>query len=330
VSRVRAPRQDDSALRWSLAGPDTDLAASLEELAAGNFIAASDLLGRASFAPLESDLRCYRLMLMAQSALPSGAAERWVAERPGDRDAWALLARVAVLRAVRAYKHGEPRSRELTAVAWRVCEEAARKVPGDPVPWVARLQLAAAVPVDQDPASGRLHYENPYPLLDEVQQRHRLSREGHFRLLAAVGPEAGGSMAQVIEAMQHVMQYVPEGSVLHLLPVLMHLTSFRTRAASGERDRLIAADREWSTITAKLAIEGAYGRWFASGRRDPEVLLPDLHLLAHALWRADSFDAAGEVFHQIGPWAVAVPWNEHGEAERILQRARDRCLRPPG
>ena len=330
MSRHRTAAPDGSDLKWSLAGPDTDLAASLEELAAGNFIAAADLLGRAGFAPLESDLRCYRLMLMAQTALPSGAAERWVAERPGARDAWALLARVAVLRAVRAYKHGDPQARELTAQAWRVCKEAARKVPADPVPWVARLQLAAAVPVGQDPASGKAQYENPYPLLDEVRRRHPLSREGHFRLLAAVGPEAGGSMAQVIEAMQHVMQYVPEGSVLHLLPVLMHLTSFRTRAASGERDRIVAADREWSTIAAKLAVEGAYAHWFASGHRHPEVLLPDLHLLAHALWRADAFDAAGEVFRQIGPWAVAVPWNEHGDAERILQRARDRCLRPPG
>lgn len=330
MSRLRAAAQDGTGLRWSLAGPDIDLAASLEELAAGNFIAAADLLRQPGFAPLESDLRCYRLMLMAQSALGSGAAERWVAERPADRDAWALLARVAVLRAVRAYKRGEPQSRQLTATARTVCQEAAGRVPRDPVPWVARLQLAAAVPMGQDPASDRLLHEDPYPLLDMVQQRHRLSREGHYRLLAAVGPEAGGSMAQVIEAMQYVMERVPDGSVLHLLPVLMHLTSFRTKAASGTRDRLVAADREWSTYAAKFAIDGAYGRWFASSRRHPEVLLPDLHLLAHALWRADSFDAAGEVFRQIGPWAVAVPWNEHGEAERILQRARDRCLRPPG
>ncbi|MEY9861445.1 hypothetical protein ABH935_007086 [Catenulispora sp. GAS73] len=330
MSRVRAAGQNDDALRWSLAGPDMDLAASLEELAAGNFIAASDLLKRDHSAGPASDLRCYRLMLMAQSAAPSGAAERWVAERPRERDAWALLARVAVLQAVRAHKHGEPRARDLTAQAWRVCEEAAGEVREDPVPWVARLQLAAAIPVGKNPASGKLEFENPYPLLDEVRQRHRLSREGHFRLLAAVGPEAGGTMGQVIEAMQYVMQYVPEGSVLHLLPVLMHLTSFRTNAAAGTRARLFAADREWSTYAAKFAIEGAYGRWFASSRRHPEVLLPDLHLLAHALWRADSFDAASEVFREIGPWAVAVPWNEHGDAERILQRARDRCLSPPG
>lgn len=331
MSKLRTARHAGSVdLKWSLAGPDAALAAAVEELAAGNFIAAADLLRESAFVGLDTDLRCHRLMLMAQSATGTGAAERWITEHPDDYNAWALLARVAVLRAVRAWQQGEPQARQLADRARAVCDEASARTYWDTVPGVARLQLAAAVPVDQEPRTGKLLYEDPIPLLVAVRERHRLSREGHFRFLAAVGPATGGTVGRVIENVQEIMPHVPEGSVLHLLPLLMHLTSFRARAAKGTKDRLVAADREWSTYAAKYPIERAYRRWFASGQRHPDVLLPDLHLLAHALWRADMFAEAAQVFAEIGPWALPMPWNEHGEPGRIFRRARDRCVNPPG
>lgn len=330
MSELRTLRSSNAShFVWSLAGSDTELAAALEELAAGRFVAASDLMRNSRSAGVSSDLRSYRLLLMAQSAAHSGAADRWTAERPREGDAWALLARVAVLLAVRAHQQGDAQLDQLVAAAQEACDWAAKVAPEDPVPWLARLHLAASIPVDQDPVTGKLRYENRRVLFAGVCQRHPLSREGHYRYLASAGLEAENPMAQMIQVVQDVMPQVPDGSVLHLLPVLAYLTSFRNKAAGSWRDRLVAADREWSTHAAKLAIQDAYQNWFSSARRHREVLLPDLHLLAHALWRADLFAEAGQVFAEIGPWALPVPWSEHGDPKKILLYARNRCRKPP-
>lgn len=341
MTGTRAARSGISdQLMWSPAGPNSELAAVLEELAAGKYVAASDYMTR-SWRPGEAcDVRCYQMLLMAQAAVQSGAAERWVAERPQNREVWALLARVAVLRAVRAHQHNSGQLDQLVAQAQEACDRAAALLPQDPVPWLARLQLAVSVPTGTDPESGALLYEPARPLFTGVRWRHPLSREGHYRMLTAVVSGAGGSVAQGFDFVQAVMhgtdlalaeqQVVPDGSVLYLLPVLMHLNSFRSKAAAGYRNRVVAADSEWATYAAKFAVTSAYWRWFESGNRVQDVLLPDLHLLAHALWKAELFDEAATVFEVIGPWGLPVPWNAHGDPERVFRQARDRCLKPPG
>ncbi|HEY0420365.1 MAG TPA: hypothetical protein VGC80_12680, partial [Acetobacteraceae bacterium] len=264
--------------------------------------------------------------LMAAPAAASGAAERWLAERPDERDAWALHARVAVYRAVRANRRQHPDSPVLVEMARRACIEAARNW-RDPVPWVTLLQLAG---IPQRP--GRHSAEaadDPYVLMEQLSRRHRFNREGYHRLLAAVGPEAGGSMIAVIDAARVAVSQAPAGSPLHLLPLLAHLKSYQRNAGSSYRDQVLFADREWSTAQARHEIAAAYTNWFAAPQREPDVLLPDLHLLAHALWKASMFDEAAEVFTEIGPWAYPVPWSAHGDAATYLQRARDRCLGPP-
>lgn len=322
MSRARGGRSLSKELIWSATGADSGLASALQELAAGGFIAASDLLAAGD--QVASDLRCYRLMLMAPPAAASGAAERWLAERPGDRDARALHVRVAVHRAVRAHREKHPGARELAEVARRACIEAAERDWRDPAPWVARLQLAC-VPL----LHGRMGavVDDPYWLIEQLSHRHRFNREGYHRLLAAVGPDAGGSMIAMIDAARVAVSQAPSGSPLHLLPLLAHLKSFQRAAGSSYHDQVVFADREWSTAQARHEIAGAYDNWFALPQRKPnEVLLPDLHLLAHALWKASMFEQAGEVLTEIGPWAYPVPWSAHGDAAIFLQRARDRCL----
>jgi hypothetical protein len=73
-------------LMWSLAGPNTELAAVLEELAAGRFVAASDYM-RASWLPGEvaSDARCYQMLLMAQVAMRSDGVSQHYPRRRGRR-----------------------------------------------------------------------------------------------------------------------------------------------------------------------------------------------------------------------------------------------------
>ena len=316
-------------LVWSVAGPDTGLAAALQELAAGGFIAAADLLRAASPA---LDLRCYRLLLMAQTAAASGAAERWIAEEPNNRDAVALHARVAVIRALRAHRERHPRAVELEHLARRVCIAAAERSPWDPVPWVARLQLASIPPPEGWQYSDDVYVEDPYRLIGEVQHRHEYSREGHHRLLAAVSPDAGGSVIAMFDHARAIARQAPAGSPLHLLPLLVHLKSFQRKAGSNYRDQVVFADQEWSTAQARHEIAGAYDNWFTSRLRGAEpALLPDLHLLAHGLWKASMFAEAGQVFTEIGQWALPLPWSAHGDASIIVLRARNRCLQngPP-
>jgi len=323
VSRIRGARSAASVPVWSATGADAGLASALQELAAGGFIAASDLLAAGD--DVATDLRCFRLMLMAPPAAASGAAERWLAERPGERDAWALHARVMVHRAVRAHRDQHPSARVLADVAQRVCIEAAERDWWDPVPWVARLQLACVRRSQERVGSDAV--DDPYWLIEELSHRHRFNREGYHRLLAAVGPDAGGSMIAMIDAARVAVSQAPSGSPLHLLPLLTHLKSFLRAAGSSYHDQVVFADREWSTAQARHEIAAAYDNWFAAPQRDPkEVLLPDLHLLAHALWKASMFEQAGQVLTEIGPWAYPVPWSAHGDAATFFQRARDRCL----
>lgn len=317
------------ALVWSVTGPDVALAAALQELAAGGFVAAADLLRGSSLA---SDLRSYRLLLMAQTAAVSGAAERWIAEDPNNRDTAALHVRVAVIRALRAHRERHPRAAELKDLAWRVCIAAAERSPWDPVPWVARLQLASIPPPEGWQNSEDVYVEDPYRLIGEVQRRHEFSREGHHRLLAAVGPDTGGSVIAMFDHARATARQAPVGSPLHLLPLLVHLKSFQRKAGSSYRDQVVFADQEWSTAQARHEIAGAYDKWFTSRLRGAEpALLPDLHLLAHALWKASMFAEAGQVFTEIGQWALPLPWSAHGDASIIFLRARNRCLQhgPP-
>ncbi len=137
-------------------------------------------------------------------------------------------------------------------------------------------------------------------------------------------------MIAMIDAARVAASVAPAGSPLHLLPLLAHLKSFQRNAASSFNDQVLFADREWSTAQARGEIDDAYQNWFAAPARDPdEVLLPDLHLLAHALWKASMFAEAAEVLTEIGPWAYPVPWSAHGDGATFFKRARDRCLGQP-
>lgn len=316
------------ALVWSVTGPDAALAAALQELAAGGYVAAADLLRGGGPA---SDLRCYRLLLMAQTAAASGAAERWAAEDPASRDAYALHARVAVIRALRANKEKHPRTAELEDLARRSCIAAAERSPWDPAPWVARLQLASITPPDRRNDPGAF-VEDLYRLIGEIRHRHEASREGHHRLLAAVGPDAGGSVIAMFDHARSTARQAPSGSPLHLLPLLAYLKSFQRKAGSSYRDQVVFADQEWSSAQARGEIAAAYDNWFVHrGRGGEPPLLPDLHLLAHGLWKASMFAEATQVFAEIGTWALALPWSVHGDATQVFLRARNRCLQhgPP-
>ncbi|OLE22067.1 MAG: hypothetical protein AUG49_20335 [Catenulispora sp. 13_1_20CM_3_70_7] len=326
MSRTPATAESPPKFVWSPTGPDRALRTALEDLRGGRYSTAAELLE-----PMRrnSDLRCHRLLLLAPVAADSGIADHWAREQPASGDAQALAARAAVIRAIRAHHAGSPSTAALIADARQTCHRIAKYFRADPVPLVALLQLAAVEPLrtrDPELAFGELDL-----VLDRIRRAASHSREGHFRLIAAAARRLGENQQRYVgtAAFQYA-QHAPPGSPLHLLPLVAHLEHFRVNTASSYRERVMFADQEWSTATAKQEIETAYFQWFEPAMSTGDALLPDMHLLAHALYKAGMYRQAAAVFEAIGPWAWPEPWRLHStqthDAEHDLTWARDNCL----
>ncbi|WP_194897018.1 hypothetical protein [Catenulispora pinisilvae] len=303
-------------LIWNPAGSDRDLATACQDLAAGRFRPAKDLLAATG---RQWDLRCYRMLLLAQAAAPSAAVERWRSEEPDNLDAVLLQARTAVIRAIRSQREKHHSTPALVELAEKSCLEAAQYAPGDPTPWVARLQLHVRAPEETTPRE----------LMAEVRRRDPWNREGFHRLLAAIGSAAGGAVSDVFDMARWASSNAPAGSPMHVLPLVAYVDGFQRESGDSARARLINGDRQWAAVHARLDIERAYQSWFASKARAGPTLLPDLHLMAHALWKGGYFTDAKPVFEEIGRYALTMPWSLHGQAAEVFSRARERCMRAP-
>jgi hypothetical protein len=258
-------------------------------------------------------------LLLAQAAVPSAAVEVWRSEEPDNHDAVLLQARTAVIRAVRARRAKHRSTPALVELAEESCLEAAEHAPGDPTPWAARLQLYVCAPGGMTPRE----------LMTEVRQRDPWNREGFHRLLAAMGAETGGAVSDVFDMARWASSHAPAGSSLHVLPLVAYVDGFQRESGDNVRARLINADRQWAAVHARLDIERAYQFWYASKARAGPTLLPDLHLMAHALWKGGYFTDAKPVFEEIGRYALTMPWSLHGQAAEVFSRARERCLETP-
>ncbi|WP_228564195.1 hypothetical protein, partial [Catenulispora rubra] len=266
------------------------------------------------------DLRCYRMLLLAQAAGESTAVERWRSEEPSNSDAAVLYARTAVIRAIRSQRAQQPQAPALAELAERSCMAAVKYAPADPTPWVARLQLHACAPGEVAPRQ----------LMEEVQLRDEWNREAFHRLLPLSGPSFGGRMTDVYDVARWASSTAPFGSPLHVLPLLAYIEEFQQRVRDDSPKRLFNADRHWAAAQALLDIERAYTEWFASGVRAAPRLLPDLHLMAHGLWRAGYYTAAKPVFAEIGRFALTKPWSLHGHPNQIFTWARGVCMHASG
>jgi hypothetical protein len=145
-------------------------------------------------------------------------------------------------------------------------------------------------------------------------------------MLSALGPRVGGTLTAVSDVARWIAARASVGSPLHVLPLLPYVEEFRQQMENESRSRPFLVDRQWSTPHAQLETERCYERWFASPARKSRTILPDLHLLAHALWAGGMYRPAAEVFAAIGPYALTTPWSLHGDPARTFNRARERCL----
>ncbi|NUR28865.1 MAG: hypothetical protein HOV83_23995 [Catenulispora sp.] len=166
----------------------------------------------------------------------------------------------------------------------------------------------------------------PWDLMARVWRLDMFNREAHQRLLTAVGPRGSGSVEDMFQVARRLAVAAPQGSSLRMLPLLGYVESFRAQAGDTWRQRVVLADRHWSTAHAQIEIEDAYTGWFAVG--GDGRLAPDLHHMAHALWAAGMDHRAAEVFGVLGPYASTVPWSLHGDPETVLLEARARCGLP--
>lgn len=302
------------------AGFDDALARILGEVRTGHWFAMADLLA----ATRDRRVRCTRISLLAQVAAGTNAVDQWVAENPGDRDAVAMAARVAVERACKAAAKGLGQAQSLGRRAAELCAEAASMDPGDPVPYLGRLALAAGFGEriegpDSCPVPG------PWHAFRDLWRIDPANREGCHRMLGAVGAGSGPSpaAAQLFAASIVGSTGLSSLSPLQLLPLYAIVIAYEYRKAQNDG----LAHLLWTTDAARAEISRGWD-WFVNSGKD-DWLVVDLSHLAHALVVAGRSDLAAEVFGVLGPYGSTRPWavvSASGDAVEEFVRARSTAL----
>ncbi|WP_418955522.1 hypothetical protein [Streptomyces tritici] len=313
------------------AGHDNELRVALQDLRTGRWVSMARLLdGTAGWAAWTR-----RTQVLAAVAAGSDVVRAWRAEEPRSVAALVMHTRVAVERAIRAHRSGHPRAADLRAEADTACRTAAAAVPADPVPWICLLALAALDPRQeraehrQGPPAPMLP-PGPWGLLAEAARRDPQNREAHHRMLQFLyARRAEGPVTEALTYAHWAADAAPIGSALHALPLYPRVERYRR-----ERGHEKALDLYWVAEDAIRDASRALDSWFLFCAVE-EAALPDLNHLAHALWGALDFEAAGRVFEALGPYYTTLPWacrtedpDDPALAEQVFRSARARCLGP--
>jgi hypothetical protein len=303
------------------AGFDEPLARILGEVRTGHWFSMAELLAASGG---ERRLRCTRISLLAQVAAGSNAVDQWVGEYPGDPDAVAMAARVAVERACKAAAKGLAQAQGLGRRAAELCAEAAAMDPSDPVPYLGRLALAAGFGEriegpDSCPVPG------PWHAFRDLWRIDPANREGCHRMLAAVGGSAGPSPAAAQLFASSIVASVGLSSLspLQLLPLYAIVVAYEYRKAQNDG----LAHLLWTTDTARAEMARGWN-WFVHSSK-ADWLVVDLSHLAHALVVGGRSDLAAEVFGALGPYGASRPWavvSASGDAMEEFVRARATAL----
>jgi hypothetical protein len=296
------------------AGPDLALADAMTEVRAGRWMSMSRLLAETG---QDWELRSFRSQVLAAVAVASNVIDVWLSEEPGNPHGQMMAARVAVARASRAISSRPTDAAPLVNEARRRCDAAeAMGHPGDPVPWICRLQLAHATG-EYSEGPHDMPLRAPWLPLSRVWSRDPFNREAHHRMLACLS--AGDAYAFGVWVASSGA--VPPGSPLKLLPLYAIAESYPSVARTDP-----LAYRRWAELLRNDVDRG--WAWFLHS--DPRRrLVVDLSHLAHALAAADRTAEAAEVFGALGPYASRRPWsNVSGNVapEEAFVQARTTCL----
>ncbi|GLF97063.1 hypothetical protein [Streptomyces yaizuensis] len=307
----------DGQYVWHPAADDHRLARACIDVRAGRYLSAGELLREVRD---DFGLRAHRSLVLASEAADSDLAERWLGEEPGP-DAALLWARVAMVRALRSADADDPRTGRLADIAETACDRAARLLPDDPTPWVARLALARIRrPLDPAPRGLLTAPPGPWRLLTRALGLDPWNREAHHRFLTFFFTRHGGTASARWDVVTFLSHRAPAGSALRLLPFV---------ALAEEYDpRSLLAYRAWRRHQWVTAATGSYTHWFPSvaGYRHTPVL--DLSYLAHALYMGGQLHQAREVLNAMGPYAARMPWSVFGPPDEQLTKARRSCGLP--
>ncbi|TVL94223.1 hypothetical protein [Streptomyces sp. SAJ15] len=310
------------------AGADNELRKALQDLLAGRWMAMRNLLvdeggwGRWT----------YRTQVLGAAAAGSDVVDAWLAEDPESGAGRVMRARVAVERAMRARRIRHAETTRLWREAEEACAAAAQARPQDPVPWVCRLALAPLDEWHQVEEYRQTHPDpmlcpGPWGLLAEADRRDPGNREAYHRAMQFLG--GLGGHAQMALFARWAADHAPPGSPLLVLPLYVHAERWRESHPEGGDHAL---DLHWVQDGAIRDAERGVRRWFDLS--DPaERSLMDANYLAHALWAAHRFDDAARVFHWMGRYATARPWQyriaDPGRTDLVaaeFARIRRHCL----
>ncbi|WP_055711543.1 hypothetical protein [Streptomyces torulosus] len=302
----------DMSLTPHPAGYDDDLRLALEDLLLDRWLSTKTLLANTrSWA-----LRTSRSQVLAAGAAKGDAIAAWCAEEPTDANALMMRARVMTHRVLVAHRSKADRHTLLPRVsaARAACEDAARRWPADPVPWVCLLALAQ---LDVDPRRWHAvdHWANPpeamlprgpWPLLWQVDRRDWPNREAYHRMLQCLQARGTGA----VDFTRWVSSQAKPGSVQLPLPLYAWVEEYRSRMASRQVASTLGF---WDNEQVRHYVERARDGWFAHVTEMSTCSLLDLNYLAYTL-TACGLPGAAEVFTAIGPFATPAPWQHVSES----------------
>lgn len=294
------------------AGYDDDLRLALEDLLLGRWLSTKRLLEN----PRSWALRTSRSQVLAAGAARGDAIEAWCAEEPTDANALMMRARVMTHRVLAAHRSAVDRHTLLPRIsaARAACEDAARRWPADPVPWVCMLALAQ---LDVDPRHPHAHVnwanppeallpQGPWPLLAQVGRRDWPNREAYHRMLQCLQARSTGA----VDFTRWVSSQARPGSDQLVLPLYAWVEEYRSRTASGQVASTLGF---WDNEQVRYYVERARDGWFAYITDVSTCSLVDLNHLAYTL-TACGLPGAAEVFTAIGPFATPAPWQQVSES----------------
>ncbi|MEU6070563.1 hypothetical protein ABZ864_40525 [Streptomyces sp. NPDC047082] len=277
-------------------------------------------------------LRTSRSQVLAAAAAKGDAIAAWYAEQPDDANALMMRARVMTHQVLAAHRSTADRHTLLPKVsaARAACEDATRRWPVDPVPWVCLLALAQ---LDVD--SNHWHHAynwaappesllppGPWPLLWQVDRRHYPNREAYHRMLQCFQARGRGA----VDFTRWVSSQARPGSVQLTLPLYAYVEDYRLRTAGGQ---IASTLRFWDDQPVQHYVERARDGWFAVTDTSTCSLL-DLNYLGYTL-TACGLPGAADVFEAIGPFATPAPWQHLSESrwwEDDFVQARNYAMKP--
>ncbi|WP_371647965.1 MULTISPECIES: hypothetical protein [unclassified Streptomyces] len=308
MARGRGVGEESMVPVYHPAGFDGPLRTALEEMEAARWAGIRDLLhatGR------DWDLRTSRSQVLAAAAARTDrdVVGAWLYEEPDSVDGHVMHARVLVQRALHAHRRRQANTAALVEAARASCLHAHERAPDDPVPLIALLALGVTdvhfrYPDYWQEAGELMLPPGPWGLWAAIWQRHPYSREAGHQMLRCVTRPGTGAAPNAFARWVTSWARPGKDAALLMLPLYAAVDIFHH---DGGRDPLLR--RQWNRDPLRRDVLRAYDS--ADLRVDAHVSVSDLNYLAHAMFCAQEYEKAGQVFAVLDCHFTRAPWAYH-------------------